>query len=236
MKILMSAARVLFIFSLPCLLLTAAIAGAVNSSWLYTHGFEKFNVRRSLADNGYYLTQSDMSDIARGFIHYWYSGEKYINLTVQQQGKTVALFNHDEILHFRDVKNLFRFDYAVLLGTFLYCLFFSLVCVLGDKGRYRKMLPRAVLWGSGITLGIMLAAGIGTLIDFNKLFYDFHLLVFTNNFWSTPGNMLLLFPDGFWYDAVTYIVIAIAALAVILTGLAWYYLVTHKEKNPLLKP
>jgi len=71
MKIVMSVARFLFIICLPCLLLTAAIAGAVNSSWLYTHGFEKFNVRQSLADNGYYLTQADMSNIARGFIRYW---------------------------------------------------------------------------------------------------------------------------------------------------------------------
>jgi len=31
--------------------------------------------------------------------------------------------------------------------------------------------------------------------------------VFTNTFWSAEGNMLLLFPDGFWYDAATYIVI-----------------------------
>ena len=123
-----------------------------------------------------------------------------------------------------------------MLGTLLYCLIFSLVCIYREEGRYRKMLARAVLWGSGITLGIMFAAGIGTLIDFDKLFYDFHLLVFTNNFWSTPGNMLLLFPDGFWYDAVTYIVIAITVLAVILTVLSWSYLATHKDKNPLLQP
>jgi len=236
MKAVMSAARYVFIICLPFLLLTVVIAAAVNSSWLYTHGFQKYDVRQALADNGLYVTGRDMSNIAHGFIHYWNSGEKYISLTVQQQGETVAIFNQDEILHFRDVKSLFRLDYYVLLGTLLYCLIFSLVCIYREKGRYRKMLARAVLWGSGITLGIMFAAGIGTLINFDRLFYDFHLLVFNNNFWSTPGNMLLLFPDGFWYDAVTYIVIAIAVLAVILTGLAWSYLATHKDKNPLLQP
>ncbi len=236
MKIVMSAARVLFIISLPCLLLTAAIAGAVNSSWLYTHGFEKFNVRQSLADNGYYLTQADMSNIARGFIHYWDSGEKYINLTVQQQGKSVALFNQDEILHFRDVKNLFRFDYAVLLGTFLYCLFFSLVSIFTDKVRNRRKLAVATIWSGAITLTLMLLLGIGTLLNFDQLFYDLHLLIFTNRFWSVQGNMLLLFPDGFWYDTMTCLLISIAAATLILVGLSWYYLERHKEKNPLLKP
>jgi integral membrane protein (TIGR01906 family) len=236
MKAVMSAARYLFIICLPFLLLTAVIAAAVNSSWLYTHGFQKFDVRQALADNGLYVTGQDIDNIAHGFIHYWNSGEKLINLTVQQQGQTVAIFNQDEILHFRDVKSLFRLDYDVLLGTLLYCLIFSLVCIYRKKGKYRKRLARAVLWGGSITLGIMFAAGIGTLINFDTLFYDFHLLVFNNNFWSTPGNMLLLFPDGFWYDAVTYIVIAIAALAVILIGLAWSYLATHKDKNRLLQP
>jgi integral membrane protein (TIGR01906 family) len=235
MKIVMSVARVLFIICLPCLLLTAAIAVAVNSNWLYTHGFEKFNVRQSLAENGYYLTRADMSDIARGFIRYWNSNEQYINLNVPQQGQSVALFNQDEIIHFRDVKKLFLLDYNVLIGTLFYCLFFSWVSVFRENGRYRKKLAVATLWGSGITLVLMVMMGIGTLVNFDKLFYDFHLLVFTNTFWSTEGNMLLLFPDGFWYDAVTYIVIGIAALAAILGGLSWYYLERHKEKNHLLK-
>jgi len=87
MKAVMSAARYLFIICLPFLLLTVVIAAAVNSSWLYTHGFQKFDVRQALADNGLYVTGQDMSNIAHGFIHYWNSGEKYISLTVQQQGK-----------------------------------------------------------------------------------------------------------------------------------------------------
>jgi integral membrane protein (TIGR01906 family) len=236
MKILMSAARVLFIICLPCLLLTSAIACAVNSSWLYTHGFEKFNVRQSLADNGYYLTRADMSNIARGFIHYWDSNEQYINLTVQQQGKSVALFNQDEILHFRDVKHLFRFDYAVLLGTFLYCLFFSLVSIYWDKLRNRRKLAVATIWSGALTLTLMLLLGIGTVLNFDRLFLYFHQLVFTNNFWSVQGNMLLLFPDGFWYDTMTCLLISIAAATLILVGLSWFYLERHKEKNPLLKP
>ena len=236
MKIVMSIARYLFIVSLPFLLLTAVIAGAVNSSWLYTHGFEKYNVRQSLADNGFSLTGTDMTNIARGFIRYWNSNEQYIDLTVQQQGQSVALFNQDEILHFRDVKKLFLLDYNVLIGTLFYCLFFCWVSVFRENGRYRKKLAVATLWGSGITLVLMLAMGIGTMVDFNNLFYDFHLLVFTNTFWSTPGNMLLLFPDGFWYDAATYIVIGITALAVILGGLSWIYLARHKEKGRLLQP
>ena len=231
MKIVVSITRVIFVVCLPVLLLTAVIAGEVNSSWLYTHGFEKYDVRQSLADNGLNLTNTDMAGIARGFIRYFNSNKEYINLTVQQNNNTVNLFHSEEIIHFKDVKKLFRFDYNVLLGTFGYCLVFSLINIFWKKGKYRKNLAPNTIKGSVLTLGLMLLLGIGTLVDFNNLFYQFHLLVFTNSFWSAEGNMLLLFPDGFWYDAAVYCVVAIALLAIILGGISWTYLHYHRKKE-----
>jgi len=231
MKIAVSIARIVFVVYLTVLLLTAAIAGEVNCSWLYTHGFEKYDVRQSLADNGLNLTNTDMVGIARGFIRYFNSSEELISLTVQQNDKAVMLFNNEETIHFKDVRKLCRFDYNVLLGTFCYCLVFSLINIFWRKGKYRKNLARDTIKGSVLTLGLMLLLGIGTLVDFNNLFYQFHLLVFTNSFWSAEGNMLLLFPDGFWYDAAVYCVVAIALLAIILGGISWTYLHYRRKKE-----
>ena len=231
MKIVVIIARIIFVVCVPVLLLTAVIASEVNSSWLYTHGFEKYDVRQSLGDNGLNLTDADMAGIARGFIHYFNSSEEYISLTVQQNNETVALFNNEEIIHFKDVKKLFRFDYNVLLGTFCYCLLFTLVGIFWKKGKNRNNLAGDTIKGSVLSLGLMLLLGIGALVDFDSLFYQFHLLVFTNSFWSAEGNMLLLFPDGFWYDAAVYIVIAIALLAVILGGISWAYLHYHRKRE-----
>jgi len=231
MKIAVSIASIVFVVYLTVLLLTAAIAGEVNCSWLYTHGFEKYDVRQSLADNGLNLTNTDMVGIARGFIRYFNSSEELISLTVQQNDKAVMLFNNEETIHFKDVRKLCRFDYNVLLGTFCYCLVFSLINIFWRKGKYRKNLARDTIKGSVLTLGLMLLLGIGTLVDFNNLFYQFHLLVFTNSFWSAEGNMLLLFPDGFWYDAAVYCVVAIALLAIILGGISWTYLHYRRKKE-----
>jgi len=46
--------------------------------------------------------------------------------------------------------------------------------------------------------------------------------------------MLLLFPDGFWYDAAVYCVMGIGVLAVILGGWAWYYI--NSQRKMLQKP
>jgi integral membrane protein (TIGR01906 family) len=231
MKVAGAFARYLFIICLPLMLLTGVIAAAVNSTWLYTSGFEKYSVEQSLADNGVNVTDADLAGIARSFIHYFNSNEEYVSLNIQPD-----IFNTEEIVHFHDVKSLFRFDYTVFLGTFAYCLIFTLIVFFRRKDTYRRILAGVTIKGSIVTLVMIFLVGIGTLVNFNQLFYDFHLLVFRNSFWSVEGNMLLLFPDGFWYDAAVYCVVAIGMLAVILGGLAWFYLNYRRKSGKTMIP
>jgi len=228
MKIVGRVPQLLFIICLPVMIITGSIAWAVNSAWLYTGGFEKYDVIQSLADNGLLLNRTDMQNIARGFIHYFNSGEKFIHLTVESGGQTVELFNQEEIVHFEDVKGLFRLDYGVLLGTFLYCLAFAAVAAFRRNGR---LLARSLAIGGGVTLGIMALLGIGIAFDFDNLFYQFHLISFSNQFWSAEGNMLLLFPGGLWYDMFTYGTLFAAGLAVVLGGAGGGYLLRARRRD-----
>lgn len=236
MKVLTIIARSLFIICVPVLAFTATISWAVNNNQSYTHRFEKYDVRQSLAEAGLTLTDSQMKDIAAGFIHYFNSSDELIHLTVMQNGKPVELFNQEEILHFKDVKGLFRLNYYILAGTLAYCLAFALVSIFWRQGKYRLRLAWSTVIGSALTLGLMLFLGIGIAVNFDQLFYDFHLISFNNDYWSAAGNMLLLFPQGFWYDAVTYCAIVIAVLAVIFGSTSWVYLAYHRKKNGDLTP
>jgi integral membrane protein (TIGR01906 family) len=231
MRIISRFAQWLFILCLPVLAFTGSAAWAVNSGWLYTAGFEKYHVQESLAENGLPLTSADFKDIAQGFIHYFNSSEEFIHLTVPIDGQNIELFNEEEIIHFKDVKGLFRLDYSVLLGTFLYCLIFALACFFWRNSKYRRLLARSAIIGSGIGLGIMAIIGIGILLDFDSLFYQFHLISFTNEFWSAEGNMLLLFPGGFWYDMFAYGALFGIALALIPGIIGGIYIVTARRKN-----
>jgi len=237
MRIISRIAQWLFILCLPVLGLTASIAWAVNSSQFYTYRFEKYDVQQSLAEEGLTLTDSQLKDIADGFIHYFNSGEELIHLTVMQGNQSVELFNREEILHFKDVKGLFRLDYSVLLGTFIYCSAYALVSVFWQKGEYRPRLARSMVMGSILTLGLMLLLGIGILLDFDSLFYGFHLISFTNEYWSAAGNMLLLFPEGFWFDAVIYCAIFTAVVAIVLgiVGGAYMIKIRRDKRNEYSK-
>jgi integral membrane protein (TIGR01906 family) len=236
MKILFVLARFIFIICVPVLAFTATISWAVNNNQFYTHRFEKYDVQQSLAEEGPTLTNSQLKDIAAGFIHYFNSGEELINLTVLQNGKPVELFNREEILHFKDVKGLFRLNYYVLAATFIYCLAFALVGVFWRQGKHRSRLARSAVAGSTLTLGLMLLLGLGALLDFDQFFYGFHLIAFSNDYWSAAGNMLLLFPEGFWYDTVIYCGVTIALIALILGGLSCAYLVYRRKKDRGITP
>ena len=225
MRALGIAAKWLFILCLPILLLTASIGWGVNSQWLYKYGFEKYQTTG--------LAEKELEKAATGLISYFNSGEEHISLSVTKDGETFELFNQREVTHLRDVKGLIRLDYSLLLGTLIYALGYAGVSLFWQRKKYWRRLAWGVVGGGGITLALMLAIGLGILLNFDQLFYQFHLLSFTNEFWQldpTKDYLIMLFPGEFWYDAAIFCALATTGLAVILGGVAGGYLVFTRRR------
>jgi integral membrane protein (TIGR01906 family) len=198
---------------LPLLLLTASLCGAVNSIGLYEYGFEKYNVGQTTG-----LAQPELKKAATGLIRYFNSDEEYISLTVIKDGEPFTLFNQREIAHLRDVKGLVWLDYWVLLGTLIYALGYAGVSIWRKD---QRQLAWGLVGGSGLTLALMLALGLGTLLNFDQLFLQFHFISFANELWRldpTKDYLIMLFPQGFWYDATTFCILGAVAGAVVLGG------------------
>ena len=227
MKVLSIAARWVFVLCLPFLLLTAVIGCTANSAWLYKYGFDKYDVSTVTG-----LTDSELEKVAVGLISYFNSGEEYIDLTVTKEGKNLVLFNQQELVHLKDVKGLIRLDYWVLLGTLVYVLGYGGVSLFWRRRKYWRQLAWGAVGGSGITLAVMLALWLGTLLGFDQLFLQFHLISFANDFWQldpTRDYLIMLFPQGFWYDATLVCALGTAATAVILGGVAGGYLLFTRK-------
>lgn len=213
----------LFILCLPWLIVTASLRIPANCPYLYEYLFRKYDVAETTR-----LDDAALKDTALGLVHYFNSGEEYIDLVVQKDGVPFTLFNEREVVHLKDVKGLFLLDLWVFLGTLVYCLGYAVWAITRELAA-RKILARSLLWGSGITLGLMVLLGIGMLFDFDALLLRFHLLSFTNDFWLLdPAHdyLIMLVTGGFMYDASFIIAGAAIAGAVFVGGCGgaflWY--------------
>ena len=219
------AAKWLFIICLPILLLAASISWAVNSLWLYKYGFDRYSVSQITG-----LGQSELDRAATGLIDYFNSDDETISLTVMKGGESFTLFNEREVAHLRDVKGLFRLVYRVLLGALIYALVYvGLSFILWQD---RRRLARGLVGGSCLTLLLMLALGLGTLLNFDWLWRQFHLISFANELWMldpTRDYLIMLFPRGFWYDAALFCALATTVGALILGGVGGWYLIYRKR-------
>lgn len=212
-----SVARWLFILCLPALLVTASVSLAMNCNWLYNHGFEKYNVGRVTG-----LEDSQLEKASRGLISYFNSGEEYIDLVVMKDGRPFPLFNDREIEHLKDVKALFHLVYKMLSGSVIYFILFAGLTLFR---RNRVSLGWGLFGGGVLTLALMIALGVAIAVGFDRVFLQFHLLSFANDFWMLDPSrdyLIMLFPQGFWFDATLYIVLGTAAGAVVLGGLGWW--------------
>ncbi|MFC1937581.1 TIGR01906 family membrane protein [Chloroflexota bacterium] len=229
MKVIGVITKWLFVLCLPVLLLTASIAWAVNSAWLYEYGFEKYHVSQTT-----WLAEAELDKAASGLIGYFNSDEEYISLAVIKDGEPFELFNQREALHLRDVKELFWLDYRLLLGTLIYCLTYAGVSLLWRRRRFWRNLAGGTVGGSGLTLALMLVLGLGALFNFDQLFLQFHLLSFANDLWQldpTKDYLIMLFPAGFWYDTALFCAGVTAGLAIILGGVGEGYLFLGRRRE-----
>ncbi|MBN2075226.1 MAG: TIGR01906 family membrane protein [Dehalococcoidales bacterium] len=222
LKIATIVTRAIFILCIPFLLLTAAIGIAFNSVSLYEYGFDKYDV---ISTTG--LARTELVKSAETLISYFNSGEEYIDLTVEKDGVEFELFTREESIHMKDVKGLVRLDYGVLAGTLSYVLVYVGACLYKKRGG--GLIVQNLLIGSGVTLVLILALWLGSLWNFDTLFHQFHLIAFTNDFWSAEGYMLKLFPGDFWYDATLFCVLGIAVAAVLLGVVTGSYLYFTKK-------
>ncbi len=206
----------------------ASLGWVVNSLWLYQYGFEKYGVSRTTG-----LAEIELEKTAKGLISYFNSDEEYISLTVVKEGEPFELFNQREAVHLKDVKGLIWLDYWVLLGSLVYTLGYTGASLFWRKRRYWRRLAWGVVGGGGVTLTLMLALGLGTLLGFDQLFLQFHLISFTNPFWQldpATDYLIMLFPQGFFYDATVFCALATAVGALVLGGVAGVYLKKTKKQ------
>ncbi len=135
-------------------------------------------------------------------------------------------FNARELKHMEDVRILIGRVYPLHLAALVAIV--ALALVLGRSGDAQTIIPRALQWGSILTL--VIAAGLIAyiLVNFSTFFTQFHLIFFEGDTWQFlfTDTLIRLYPVRFWSDAAILIGAATVGQALILLGGTWWWLRT----------
>ena len=93
---------------------------------------------------------------------------------------------------------------------------------------------RLFLWGGLLTLGLLIVVGLFALVGFDSLFLKFHQLSFSNDFWQLDPRrdyLIIMFPQGFWFDATMRVAATAVGGAVTLAGVSGGYLLYRRWES-----
>ncbi len=208
----------LFAAAVPLLLICASVTWAVNEIRLYEHGFDTYDVPLVTG-----IEREDLVVAAKEIRGYFNSTREPLDVRTRIFGEERDLFNHREVLHMYDVKRLIWGVYGVGAASALYLLGF--LCV-GLRLEGRAIGPRAArgaVWGAGLTVCVVVLVGLLSVTGFDSLFLFFHEVSFSNDFWMLDPRrdyLVMMFPQGFWFDATMFVAFVTVGLAVLILASA----------------
>ena len=235
------AARIPFalvIIAVPLLLVTATVTWAVNDLRLYRHGFDKYDIARVTG-----IQRDGLIAAARQIRGYFNSTGEPLEIRAEVFGEESQLFNDQETVHMRDVKRLIWGNYGVGAAAAVYLLGFAGVGFFILRRAFIPIISRCLLWGSGLTLALVALVGLIAVVGFDSLFLFFHRVSFSNDLWMLdPGRdyLVIMFPQGFWFDATLFVTLATVAEAVVVGGITASFLALRRghrrgRQEPLLQ-
>ncbi len=199
----------LFIVSLPVLFGTLSLRWLVSDCGWYRAGFAKYGVS---ARTG--ISPDELGRAADEISRYLLMGREDIDVPVKIGGDVRPLFNQRELIHMRDVQKLLRGFYDLQLAAAGFVILYLGTSWLWLRGSYWRSLGRHLRWGGGLTLALFGGFGVLSTFNFDQLFLEFHLISFDNDLWMldpTKDNLIMMFPQGFWYDSAIRMALATGA-------------------------
>ena len=216
---------VLAVVSVPLFLIAASVTWAINDPGLYRRGFEKYSIS---VYSG--ITEEDLIRVGAELRRYFNSPDEPLRVVVPIYGMERELYSQREVHHMRDVKGLVRGVYWVAATTLVFLLVIKGGGYYLWRWSFARQMARLGLYGGLLTLALVLAVGLFALVGFDSLFLLFHRISFTNDLWQLDPRtdyLLIMFPQGFWFDATMRIALTTIAGAAFLVavsgGYLWYF-------------
>jgi integral membrane protein (TIGR01906 family) len=187
----------LFILAVPVFIVLSNVRIAAMEPRVYQYSFEEYDVP---AASGIPREQLDFA--ARDMVRYFADGRTLLATEVEVDGVEQRLFNERETVHMQDVKDLFQLVFVAHEVAFGYiAIYVTAVFLWAREQSLRKFASRLIVAGT-VTAAVLAVGALASLVGFDALFRQFHVLSFANDFWQldpATDHLIQMFPRDFWF-------------------------------------
>lgn len=211
------------VLAVPLFLITTNLRIIINSGWLYSYGFERYE---RAAVTG--IEPGELTKVAEQIKAYFNDASAApLDVRIRLYGEETALFNEREIVHMQDVKGLVRGLGFWQQVTFWYLAGFAVfMALLWERGTALRRIAKGLFWGSAVTLALLIVTGLAVAIGFDAVFTQFHVMSFSNDYWQLDPRhdyLVAIFNEAFFRDAVLIVAGMTATQAALTAGVCLAY-------------
>lgn len=195
-KKILPIARIVFVLAVPALIISGVVNIFIGSTSLYKYGFNKYNISQVT-----HISKDQLDEVAVAMSGYLKGQSNTPQISVNIRGEETPLYNSKELTHLADVRGITDVFRIVLIASIILLLAVGVVLYITQSA---GTLIKSLSYGAILTLLFTGIVVIWAIIDFDSLFYLFHILSFNNDLWlldPTRDYLIMMFPQGFFRDA-----------------------------------
>ncbi|MGA9047534.1 MAG: TIGR01906 family membrane protein [Dehalococcoidia bacterium] len=211
MKYILLVAFLIWILTIPFLIISTSANVYTGSAGLYEYGFDKYQISGVTG-----IPRTELTDVARQMADYLSGKGPTLQLTVDTKDGRRPLYNEKELTHMQDVLKIVSLFHIMQIVSAI--LFLLLGIVIYFKMGINRIL-RGLEIGAIITAAFTAVLITWAVIDFDSLFLLFHYVSFSNNLWildPSTDYLIMMFPEGFFNDVALFMVATIMGLSVVI--------------------
>ena len=167
---------------------------------------------------------------AKQIIDYVHTETEPLAVIIEVEGIDQQVYSEREILHMKDVKDLFQNTYKIQEFSGGYLLLFSFALLYWRKAKALKTIARLASIGASLAISLILLIGVSSLLlSFQEVFNIFHYISFDNDLWilSPDTYLVRMYPYDFWLNA-TFLI----GISTLVEGILILLISRFKPKRP----
>ncbi|HUF53950.1 MAG TPA: TIGR01906 family membrane protein [Dehalococcoidia bacterium] len=218
------------IVAIPIALVTTTVRAAISEQLVYDYSVKHYDAHEASG-----IPESELL-YANGEIYRYLTADYLGPLSIEvsyKDGTRGALFNARETAHMAEVRDLVRAMFVVQVAAVAAVLALAVIMLVLWPPR---ALAAAVLYGSVLTLAIIVMGGVLVATGFDAAWSQFHVIAFANDFWELDpdtDHLIQMYPEAFWERAtigVGGMIVLEAALLALIAGV--YLYISRLQSQP----